>query len=431
MDGQRNDHLRATTRRVAVASLMAVVGLAAACTSSAKQDVKSASPSGSHSSVPADSSGSPSSAKPVPGTAVITAAAVGGATRANPAKPVLVHVTDGKLTAVKLVNAAGKLVTGNIAADGSSWQTTEALGYSKTYKLTASAHDQAGRATVKQESITTLTPGNQTMPYFQNISGDAMSAGATYGIGMVVNVDFDEAIHDKAAAEKAMTVTTTPHVNGAWYWLDDSRAHWRPQSYYAPGTKVTVNANVYGVDLGNGLYGQDDKSTSFTIGQKRVSIANAATHRVKVYFDDKQVRDMPTSMGQGGYIENGKIALWTMPGNYTVITHENPAIMSSDSYGLPANSPYGYHGLVVPWATKISTDGIYLHELDSTVGVQGSQNVSHGCLNLNYTNAKWYYQHSRVGDVVQVVHSGGPKIKDWQGGDWSVPWSTWIAGGAQ
>ena len=53
-----------------------------------------------------------------------------------------------------------------------------------------------------------------------------------------------------------------------------------------------------------------------------------------------------------------------MPGTYTVIGHENPAIMSSASYGLPANSPLGYAPEKVYWATKISTDGIYLHELD-------------------------------------------------------------------
>jgi lipoprotein-anchoring transpeptidase ErfK/SrfK len=142
---------------------------------------------------------------------------------------------------------------------------------------------------------------------------------------------------------------------------------------------------------------------------------------------------MPTSMGQGGTVpgKNGQtIYLWTMPGTYTVINHENPAIMSSDSYGLPADSPLGYAPEKVPWATKISTDGIYLHELDATVWAQGHRNLSHGCLNLNYSNAKWFYTHSTVGDVVQVVHSGGPEIQQWQGGDWSVPWSTWLAGSA-
>jgi lipoprotein-anchoring transpeptidase ErfK/SrfK len=185
---------------------------------------------------------------------------------------------------------------------------------------------------------------------------------------------------------------------------------------------------VYGVNVGNGLYGQADQKVSYKIGAKHVAIANAKTHHVKVYFNNKLKRNMPTSMGQGGTVQgkNGQtIYLWTMPGTYTVIGHENPATMSSDSYGLPANSPLGYAPEKVPYATKISTDGIYLHELDTTVGYQGNTNVSHGCLNLNYTNASWYYRTSRVGDVVRVIHSGGPGINIWQGGDWSVPWKTW------
>jgi lipoprotein-anchoring transpeptidase ErfK/SrfK len=103
--------------------------------------------------------------------------------------------------------------------------------------------------------------------------------------------------------------------------------------------------------------------------------------------------------------------------------------MSSDSYGLPANSPYGYAPEKVPYATKISIDGIYLHELDTTVNQQGNTNVSHGCLNLNYTNAKWYYENSVVGDVVKVINSGGPTIQVFQGGDWSLPWTQWVKGG--
>ena len=217
-----------------------------------------------------------------------------------------------------------------------------------------------------------------------------------------------------------------------WYWTDDATAHWRPQHYYQPGTQVTVNANVYGRNLGGGLYGQSDESISFKIGAKHYSVANAKTHHVKVYFGDKLVRTMPTSMGQGGYVQGkyGRIALWTPNGNYTVINHENPAIMSSDSYGLPASSPYGYAAEKVYWSTKISTDGIYLHELDTTVWAQGNTDTSHGCLNLNGENAAWFFDFSVPGDIVEVHNTGGPGLTIKQGGDWSVPWKDWLAGSA-
>lgn len=421
---------RARSRLVAVAGTVVALVALSACTSGGGNSGDEPSTGGKSSAGKAPSSAG-SSSKAKAHEAVITAKVAGGVHKANPAEPVTVDVDEGTLKSVKLLNPAGKVVAGKLTEDGSSWETTEALGYSKTYSLTATAAGDDGATTVKREKITTLTPDNMTMPYFNTINGTAMDTGATYGVGMVVNLHFDEPIPNQAAAEKALTVTTSPKVTGAWYWLDDQNAHWRPQSYYQPGTKVTVTAKVYGADLGKGLYGQSDKSTSFTIGQKRVAVANAKTHHVKVYFDDKLVRNMPTSMGKGGYVhgDDGPIGLWTPPGTYTVITHENPAIMRSDSYGLPTNSPDGYGRLVVPWSTKISTDGIYLHQLNETVWAQGHQNLSHGCLNLNQKNAKWYFTHSRVGDVVQVVHSGGPGLDVWRGGDWSVPWTTWVKGG--
>jgi lipoprotein-anchoring transpeptidase ErfK/SrfK len=154
---------------------------------------------------------------------------------------------------------------------------------------------------------------------------------------------------------------------------------------------------------------------------------------VKVYFSGKLVRTMPTSMGQhtGETVNGNYISFFTMDGTYTVLEHDDPAIMSSASYGLPANAPGGYAPEPIYYATKISTDGIYLHELDTTVWAQDNGiDVSHGCLNLNQSNAIWYYDNSQIGDVVEILHNGGPTIQIWQNGDWSVPWSTWVAGSA-
>jgi lipoprotein-anchoring transpeptidase ErfK/SrfK len=348
----------------------------------------------------------------------------------KPRTPIAVQIANGTLTSVKMRNPEGKRVTGALSSDGTSWHTTEVLGYGRTYRIVAKGRNSDGVPTQKHAKFTTVTPNNMTLPYFDTIYGSSVENHATYGVGMVVAVHFDESIPDKQAADKALTVTTSPHVDGAWYWTDAQTAHWRPKHYYQPGTQVTVHANVYGRNLGEGLYGQSDESVSFKIGAKHYSVANAKTHQVKVYFHDKLVRKMPTSMGQGGYVQGkyGPIALWTPNGIYTVINFENPAIMSSDSYGLPSTSAYGYPPEKVPWSTKISTDGIYLHELDTTVWAQGHENVSHGCLNLNYTNAHWYYTHSRIGDVVKVVKSGGPPVSLTQGGDWSVPWKTWAKG---
>jgi lipoprotein-anchoring transpeptidase ErfK/SrfK len=294
------------------------------------------------------------------------------------------------------------------------------------------AVNPAGTPVTKTATFTTLTPGNMTMPYLNTTGGQALQNGATYGIGIVPVVHFDEQITDRKAAEKALTVTTSTHVTGVWNWVDAQNAHWRAKNYLTPGTRVTVSAKVYGVQVGPGLYGQADQSVSFRIGAKHVTIADDKTHLVKVYFNNKLVRTMPTSMGQGGYVSGTggqQISLWTMPGTYTVIGHGNPVLMDSSTFGLPVNSPKGYKEYIY-LATQISTDGIYLHDLETTIWAQGNTDVSHGCLNLNLANAQFFYNTSQIGDIVQVTNSGGPALQIWQNGDWSVPWTQWVKGSA-
>ena len=421
---------RRTTRgRLMVAVAAAAALASAACTASAG-GTGSAAPIGA-----ADTSSSASASagtSAAAGPAEITANPA-GAKALNPTTPIKVSVNGGRLTTLSLVNAQGKHVTGTMAADGTSWQSTEVLGYSRTYSLHAVAVNPDGQKTAKKFTFTTVTPANMTLPYMQRAGGYSLENGATYGVGIVPVIHFDEPISNKAAAEKALVVTSTPAVTGVWDWVDDQDVHYRPQKYWAPGTKVTVKAKVYGVEVGPGMYGQADVSTSFTIGRSQISVANDATHMVNVYINGKLTRRMPTSMGRGGYVTGTggqQISLWTMSGTYTVLAHENPAIMSSASFGLPATSPDGYAPEKIYYATKISVDGIYLHELDATVWAQGNTDVSHGCLNLNYDNASWYFKLSRIGDPVEVKNTTGPSIQQWQNGDWSVPWSTWVKGSA-
>ncbi len=277
------------------------------------------------------------------------------------------------------------------SADGLTWSNSEPLGYGKTYKLSAIALNADGQKTTKKASYRTVTPPNMTMPYFQFTGGYTLKNGATYGVGIVPIVHWDEAITDQNAAMDTVTITTTPHIAGAWYWSDAQNMAFRPQKYWAAGTKVQIAVKDYGVQVSPGLYGQADENVSFSIGPKHVFVANdlapKAVNTVKAYYDGKLVRTMHTSMGRHSTTNYGgrTISFYTMQGTYTVLEHDNPATMSSESYGLPADAPGGYAPEKIYWATKISTDGIYLHELTTTIWAQESGvDVSHGCLNLQY-----------------------------------------------
>lgn len=369
--------------------------------------------------------------KSTPAAPVITVSPAQGAADVDPAAPVTVKTSSGILSAVTMTNEDGRVIDGSLTPDKTGWQPNIPLGYGHTYTVTAEGLGMTGATGPVTSSFSTLTPFNQTKVYLNTTGGAALADGGTYGVGTVVAAHFDEDIPDRAAAEKRLVVTTEPKVEGAWYWMDNRNAHWRPREYYKPGTRVTVAANIFGAAVGPGLYGQEDSRTSFVIGDSHVAIADDNTHQIEVFENGNLVRTMPTSMGMGGSTTVGgkTITFWTQPGVYTVMDKANPVIMDSSTYGLPVNSRLGYKE-AIGWATRISTDGIYLHALDSTIWAQGSTDVSHGCLNLSTENASWFFDFAVPGDVVEIRNTGGAPLEVWQNGDWSVPWEQWIAGSA-
>jgi lipoprotein-anchoring transpeptidase ErfK/SrfK len=354
-----------------------------------------------------------------------------GAHNVDPVAHVAVTAEAGTLVEVRMVNDAGKTIQGVMTPDNTVWKPTVPLGYGRTYTLTVTSRGPNGAAATQVSSFSTLQPSNQTKVAFTTTSEAALHEGGTYGVGTVIVAHFDEQIADRAAAERQLVVTTNPPVQGSWFWVDDQNTHWRPEHYYAPGTTITAEAKIYGISLGNGLFGQEDSRVSFRIGDAHISIADDATKMVSVFNNGALVRTMPTSMGMGGTetIGGRTLSFWTPPGIYTVLDKGNPVVMDSSTFGLPKNSRLGYRE-TINYATRISTDGIYLHQLDATVWAQGHTDTSHGCLNLNGDNAKWFYDFSVPGDVVEVRNSGGPPLKLEQNGDWTLTWDQWRQGSA-
>ncbi|OKH65459.1 hypothetical protein EB73_21705, partial [Mycobacterium sp. SWH-M3] len=352
-----------------------------------------------------------------------------GSTGVPPVGAVSASATGGDLDRVSLVNDAGVAIAGTMAPDRRSWTPAVPLGYGRSYTLTATGSGADSPAAQQKTTFTVVNPSAQAAVELQTTSGAALREGATYGVGLVVVATFDRAVGDRAAAERSLHVETHPQVAGSWFWLDDHTAHWRPEHYWTPGTAVTVRADVYGMDLGEGTYGAADSAVRFTIGDAHVSIADDTTKQIQVFDNGQLVRTMATSMGKGGTqtIGGTTLAFWTQPGIYTVLDKSDSVVMDSSTYGLPLSMGYK---VTVSNAVRLTHSGIYLHQLDSTVWAQGNTNVSHGCLNLNADNASWFYQFSQPGDVVEVRNTGGEPLSVWQNGDWSVPWDTWQRGSA-
>ncbi|HEX5494963.1 MAG TPA: Ig-like domain-containing protein [Mycobacteriales bacterium] len=375
-------------------------------------------------------SGAGRAAPSAPATPAAAPARVGvrpgqGARGVSPVTPILVAATGGTLHSVTVTNPAGERVTGAFSADRTRWTSSEDLGYSRTYTVSAVATNVDGHRTATTSRFTTLTPANLTMP-------TVTPNGGTFGVGEPVVVRFDEPIGDRVAAERALVVDTAPTVYGVWHWFGDREAHWRPEKYWAPGTRVTVHANVYGVNLGNGLYGQADRTGSFTVGASKIAVIDDHTHMMRVTVNGRKAHpDIPVSMGRGGCITvNGNhICFTTQSGPHVVLGKTPVKHMSSASYGLPVNSPLGYSEDIA-LAVRISWSGEFVHSAPWSVADQGRRNVSHGCINISAANARWFYHTFGVGDVVDIRNTAVPLPPTDGYGDWVLSWPRWVAGSA-
>lgn len=370
-------------------------------------------------------------APPSPIPAVVTVSPSPGASGVEPWHEVRVDVTGGTLSDVVLADESNDAVSGVLSTDQRSWQSDAPLDYGRAYTLTASSREATGATSTQTSTFTTLTPHGQTKVVFASTSGADLVDGGTYGVGTVVVAKFDHPVADRSAAERQLRVETTPAVAGSWYWMDDQRAHWRPQHYHSPGTRIVASAELHGVPLGDGRYGGGDSRVEIGIGDSRIAIADDATKQISVYLNDELVRTIPTSMGMGGSETVGgkTISFWTQPGVYTVMGKSNPVVMDSSSYGLPVDSALGYKQ-TVNYAVRLTSSGIYVHQLDATIWAQGTTNVSHGCLNVNADHARWFYDFAQPGDVFEVRNTGGEPLPVWQNGDWTVTWQEWLAGSA-
>jgi len=366
-----------------------------------------------------------SSAAPV-SRAVITTTPQDAATGASVIEPVVVRATNGTLDAVTVTNPDGKEITGVLSADRTSWTSGEPLGYDRSYRIEAAARDTAGLATSSSSSFTTVAPAATIFPSFEPPPDRGQ-----VGVGQPLSVIFEKAPPDKAAAERALTVTSVPAQPGGWYWTDERTVHYRPKEYWQAGTKITVDAKVYGVDLGGGMYGETDRTLNLTIGPSKIASVDDATHQMTVTIDGQVVRTIPVSMGRDeSIVVDGKeISFVTPSGIYVAQEKYEVKQMNSASYGLPTSYDLGYDS-AIPLAVRLSNSGIFAHSAPWSVADQGVRNVSHGCINMPPDAAQWFYDTFSYGDIVTVTGTSTQLAPDDGYGDWNIPWDQWLKGSA-
>jgi lipoprotein-anchoring transpeptidase ErfK/SrfK len=347
--------------------------------------------------------------------AAVTASPALGTTEVSPVQPVSITVARGTITELTVTSPAGTQVKGTVSPDKTTWTLAEPLGYGKIYTVTGTATGTDGKDVPITGSYTTVTPADKITSKIS--PGD----NVVVGVAAPVIIRFGSKPADKALIEQHVTITTTPKVEGAWAWITHDgdtwpSLDWRPKDYWPAGTTVHVESGLYGLDLGGGQFGGDTVTSDFTIGRNQVVKADANAHTMVVQQNGVTVATYDASYGSGDVI--GDPNRVTRSGIHIVMDKKETTTMS--------NPAYGYTDVTEHWAVRISDNGEFIHQNQDTVGAQGVDNVSHGCVNLSAQDAQAYFQTAIYGDPVEVTGTSvqlSPADGDIY--DWAIPWTEW------
>lgn len=329
----------------------------------------------------------------------------------------------GRITDVTVRDGHGRHLAGALGPHNDRWLNTESLRAGETYTVQVGAQDAAGSPVGVTMAFRTAPPADGG-----RLTVEFGPGPGTYGAGEIVTaalsrpVPADDPVA-RARLEQALEVTSEPHVEGAWHWVDASTLHFRPRTYWPAHTVVRVRSGLDGVEVGDQAYGGPSEDLQFTIGDRIEAVTDSATHRMTVRRNGRVIRTIPVTTGKEGFR--------TRSGIKVVLRKESKVRMRGDTVGIKRGTKE-FYDLPVSYATRVTWSGEYIHAAPWSVEAQGEENVSHGCTGMSTENAAWFFDTVREGDIVEVVNSGGEKMAPFSNGfgDWNVDWRSWLAGSA-
>jgi len=399
-------------RRTLVAVMATAVILPLALSACGDKNVNKASSPGT----PAPSAGSPltESAVAAPIDLAVTPAA--GTTNVPVSTEIGFRVSGAKVTTVTLKDSSGKAVSGSLREDGSSWVPAAPLKTRQKYSASVVATAENGQTKTVGTSFTTMSaPGRKTG------TGLYLFDGKTYGVAMPVVVEFSPGIKkaDRAAVQKRLFVKTDPPQPGVWSWTPSgTQAFYRGPQFWQSGTELTVRVAVGGLPTGAGRYGDRDRSATAKIGRKFMMNVDNKTKKMTVQENGKTVRTMPVSLGKPS----------TPSSSGTMVVMDKLARTVFDT--TAELGPVDGYRTEIEYAQRLTWSGQYIHSAPWSVGAQGRRNVSHGCVNVSPSNARWLFGKTLIGDPV-IVKGTGDKLEYGNGWTaWDLSWPEYVKGSA-
>ncbi|TDD99063.1 L,D-transpeptidase [Jiangella asiatica] len=338
--------------------------------------------------------------------------------------PVELSVPGGQIDSVEVAPEEGEPVAGEVGDDGSTWQSSGDLVPGGTYAVTVVASDRLGQEHTLTDSFAVGAVPDANRLTLSMQPGD----GAVVGVGAPVTVRFDQEVTERENVEQAMQVSSNPQVEGSWHWVSGTEAHFRPKEYWPSGTQVRVDLALNGVQAGEELWGGRSYDLDFTVGKDQVATVDAATHTMTLSVDGQPAASWDTSLGAPEFA--------TRNGTYIVLEKFETRQMTSCNANITCdpNNPE-FYDLEVPNSVRLTWSGTFVHSASWSEGSQGSENVSHGCINLSAANGATFFQLAQYGDIVTVANSTrGPEDLVERGdpgmADWNLTWEQYVAGSA-
>lgn len=305
---------------------------------------------------------------------------------------------------------------GSVDEDGSVWVSDWNLQPGAEITVYATAEDPSGQET---EVVSVFTTVDIEEEEHLSLDSSFPVTGDVVGVGMPVIIDFDRPVENKEQVENSIEIVSEHPVSGAWNWVSDEMAVFRPQEYWEPHQNVRVDARLTGVEASEGVYGLDEHTIEFEVGRELISTMHVPDHEMKVSIDGEHARTIPVSNGTGQRDFNT-----TTSGIHLTMEKYSSLVMDSATVGIPEGSP-GHYRLDVDWAVRTSNSGEFAHAAPWN-GRIGSADTSNGCTNMSVEDARWFHDQSLMGDVLKTT--GTDRELEWDNG-WGYyqrSWEEWL-----
>ncbi|WP_178945975.1 Ig-like domain-containing protein [Kocuria sp. TGY1127_2] len=399
--GQGEGTPHGLTRRKAVAGGALGIFSAAILTACSNTDDSSASPS--------SGSGSASSSNDF--TPQVTVKPAADTDEVNPVDPVTVTTEEGRLERVT-IEGGSQTVEGQVSEDGLTWTAQGPFEFDTQYTVNYTVTKGPSRHEGNSK-FSTVVAANEADAKI-NV-GD----GKTYGTGQVIQFDFSEPVTNKADIEAAITVTGGGVGPGRFRWYSDTMVRYRPQDLWAPGSQVTINADILGKNLGNGQIGNQNYQVTFNTAEKHYAFVDNNTKSMKMYVNDQLVREAPVTLGDKDWPSvTGKLVIMEQSKKYK---------FDAKTLGLKKGDEHWYEPFEATNTNRLTASGAFVHQAEpSAYSSVGVANISHGCIGLLPDDALFFFDTFTVGDVVETQNTGyGQANPDNGYGDWNIPWENY------